>query len=255
MGFTKKKTDTEVINKLNSPSEQSDKYLGEQFDKSLYLPKTVNIEDIDISVFEMFENEDFSIYVEDEELGDLKVPVFYLTNERWGDFSKTWVLSDQDKNIVPPFITITRLRNPKKGTYAGTKYNIPNKRSFTYVNVPTFENGRYGYDIYSVPQPVAIDLQYEINLYTRYTVDVNQFLTCFTKNFSSLQYYIKVNGHFFRLTMEESFGDESTVDSVDGNRYYNPKQTITVYGYLLDEKDFKIIKSYNAIKTTNQIIK
>lgn len=254
MGFTKRKTDTEVIKKLTSPSEQEENYLNDQFDKSFYLPKTIDIADIDNSVFEMFDKGDFAIYVEDEELGTQKVPAFYLTNERWGDFSKTWVLSDQDKNIVPPFITITRLRNPKQGTYAGSKFNIPNRRTFTYVNVPTFENGRYGYDIYSVPQPVAIDLQYEINLYTRYTVDVNEFIKCFTKNFSSLQYYVTINGHYIRIIMEESFSDESTVDSIDGNRYYNPKQTITVKGYLLDEKDFKVIKSYNSIKTTNKIV-
>lgn len=254
MAYNKKKTDTKVIEKLNSPFEQTEQHLNDQFDKSLYLPKTVTISDIDNALFSIFNDGDFNIVVEDEELGNLKVPVFYLTNERWGDFSKTWVLADQDKNIVPPFITITRLRNPKQGTYAGVKFNIPNRRMFTYVNVPTFENGKYGYDIYSVPQPTAIDLQYEINLYTRYTVDVNKFIEVFLKNFNSLQYYINVNSHNFRCICEESFSDESTVDSLDGNRYYNPKQTITVLGYLLDENDYKVIKSYKDVKVTNRII-
>jgi hypothetical protein len=51
------------------------------------------------------------------------VPTFYLDNDRWGEFSKTWKFMDNDKNVPTPYITVRRI-DKQAGTRLGTKYRI-----------------------------------------------------------------------------------------------------------------------------------
>ena len=58
-----------------------------------YLPKGLLHEDMD---------RDFIDYVDNEldlVLGGEKVPVIFLSIQRWAEFAKTWQFSDQNKNI------------------------------------------------------------------------------------------------------------------------------------------------------------
>ena len=240
------KTDINVFKKNITPGERTQQIISDADIRSNYLPKTVTIEDIDFEIDRQFKEDNFALILQDEVPDRQLVPSIFLSNERWGEFSKTWKLVDQDKNISPPYITIKKVPNFKQGTYSGEKFNIPNKRSFTYITVPYFENGGFGYEVYSIPQPTAIDLTYEIRLFTKFTEDVNAFVQMFMKNFNSLQYYIKVNGQFFRVTMEETFDNEDSVE-IEKDKYHVSIQTISVKGYLQDEKDFKMVKSYNRV--------
>ena len=61
-----------------------------------------------------------------------------------------------------PFITLRRSEPPKYGTNANVKYRIAQYKKFTYVKVPTFDNGIHGMEIYKIPQPIPLDLMYEI---------------------------------------------------------------------------------------------
>ena len=50
----------------------------------------------------------------------VKVPVIFLSIQRWAEFAKTWQFSDENKNIKMPFITIVRKPDAQVGTnYAG----------------------------------------------------------------------------------------------------------------------------------------
>ncbi len=252
MKYNKKfKSDIEVFNKHTSPQQREEQIISDADIKSNYLPKSISIEDIDIEIDRQFKEDKFMLILEDEPDDRQLVPSIFLTNERWGEFSKTWQLMDQDKNIAPPFITINKIPNYSQGSYAGVKWNIPNGK-FPYIKVPYYEHGGFGYEVYSVPQPTAIDLTYEIRFFTRYAIDVNEFVELFAINFNSLQYYIKVNGQYFRVIMEESFSDESTVETIDQDKYYVSVQTIRVMGYILKEKDFKVVKSYNRTGITTK---
>ncbi len=245
----KHKTNIDVFNKLKTPQQRTEELIQETDPKTVYLPKSIRIEDIDTQFFDTFENGKFILYLEDEISSERqKVPAFFMSNERWAEFSKTWKFSNQDKNVIPPYITVRR-GEIKKGTYAGTKNTIPNRRTFTYVTVPYYENGRNGYEIYSIPQPTAIDITYEIKLFSRYMGDVNAYIELFLKNFSDLQFYIKVNEHFMRCEREDVFGSEGTLENIDGDRYHVSTQTIRVMGYLQDANDFQMVKSFNRIKT------
>lgn len=241
------KSNTKIIPKLSNQKDRVEEILANSDTNSTNLPKKVEIEDMDNAVFSMLEEGKFKMVIDGKD-----VPVIYLTNERWGEFEKTWKLADQDKNLVPPYITVRQISRGR-GTYVGDKYNIPNKKMFTYMKVAKFENDKYGYDIYQIPQPSAIDLGYEIRLFSRYIQDVNEFVETFVDNYSALQFYVNVNGHYFRTEMNEEIEQENTVDNIDGDRYYNPIATIKLKGYLQKEKDFKVIQSYQRTVTNTRV--
>jgi hypothetical protein len=241
------KSNTRIIPKLSTPKDRVDEILSNSDINSTNLPKKVEIEDMDQSVMDLFEEGEFKFVIDGK-----SVPVIYLTNERWGEFEKTWKLIDQDKNVIPPYITIRQISRGR-GTYVGEKYNVPNKKLYTYMKVPTFNNDRYGYDIYQIPKPSAIDLGYEIRLFSRYIQDVNLFVETFIDNYSDLQYYVNVNGHYFRTEMNDEIDQENTIDNIDGDRYYNPIATIKLKGYIQKEKDFKVIESYERTVVNNKI--
>ena len=60
------------------------------------------------------------------------------------------------------------------------------------------------------------------------------------QNFASAQAYVNIKGHFFPI-MLESIGDESTVDNLDGKRYYVQTYEMRLMGYLVDEDEFEVV--------------
>ena len=49
-----------------------------------YLPRTIKFEDIDLAINDYIDSGNLKLVIDGK-----KVPVFYLENERWGEFSKT----------------------------------------------------------------------------------------------------------------------------------------------------------------------
>ena len=78
--------------------------------KTSYFPKGIGFEDIDSALFNYVEDGYLELTLDGK-----KVPVFYLDNDRWGEFSKTWKFMDDDKNVPTPYITVRRVKK-EKGT-------------------------------------------------------------------------------------------------------------------------------------------
>ena len=110
---------------------QRQSILDDIANKGTYLPKGILHEDMDGELVNYIDTDiDLSLAGE-------KVPVIFLTTQRWAEFSKTWQYTDIDKNIKLPFITVVRKPDAQQGTnYAGT-FNIPGRPTFTYMKVPT----------------------------------------------------------------------------------------------------------------------
>ena len=198
-----------------------------------YLPKGLLHEDMDRDFIEYVENDI------DLVLGGKKVPVIFLSIQRWAEFAKTWQFSDKNKNIKIPFITIVRKPDAQVGTnYAGA-YNIPGKPTFTYMKIPTWDGNIKSFDIYQIPQPVSIDLQYEVRLFCNKMRDLNLFNKKLLESFAAGQKYLRINGHPIPL-MLDSIGDESVISNLDERKYYVQLFTIKMLGYLLDENEFKV---------------
>jgi hypothetical protein len=198
-----------------------------------YLPKGVLHEDMDKSFVEFIED---GIGLS---LAGEKVPVIFLTIQRWAEFAKTWQYSDEYKNIKMPFITVVRKPDAQVGTNQAGYFNIPGKPTYTYMKVPTWDGNRKGMDVYKIPQPVPIDLVYEVRLFCNRMRDLNKLNRKIIQTFSPLEHYIKVNGHPMPILLE-SIGDESVINNLDERKYYVQMFNMKLMGYLLDEEEFEV---------------
>ena len=228
------------INLLRQPVgfEQRQSILDDIANKGTFLPRGVMYEDID-STFIEFVEKDLSIAIDGE-----KVPVIFLTLQRWSEFSKSWQFTDKYKDIKMPFITIVRLPNPQVGRNQAGLFNIPGRDTYTYMKVPTFEGGRRGVDVYKIPQPTSVDLTYEVRLFCNRMKDLNKLNQLVQRVFQSRQYYVRVNGHPMPIHLE-SIGDESNIDDFENRRFYVQPFELVLYGYILDEDDFEVIPTVN----------
>lgn len=211
-----------------------------------YLPRGVMYEDLDSTVIKFFK-EDLKLTLEGE-----TVPVIFLTIQRWTEFSKTWEFDDEHGNIKMPFITIVRKPDPQPGENQAGLWNIPGYRTYTTVKVPTITNGREGFDLYQIPQPTAVDIQYEVRLFCNKMRDLNEFNSKVQKTFSSRQHYVFPNDHPMPLHLE-NIGDESSVSDFEERRFYVQNFEFTLLSYILDEKQYKVIPAVDRIVLTTDI--
>jgi hypothetical protein len=215
--------------------------------KTKYLPRTILLEDLDQALFDYVNLNGMKLVIDNQ-----IVPTFYLDNDRWGEFSKTWKFMDNDKNVPTPYITVRRI-NKQIGTRLGTKYRIPQPRKFRYLNVPILDSGEVIYLQFKMPEPTNVDLIYEISLFTKYRVDVNLYDEQVLKNFASRQDYLFVKGNPIPIIFE-GFAEANPIENIDGDRYFVSKYAVKVLGFIQDEKEFEISKSLRKTKIGYTII-
>ena len=198
--------------------------------KTKYLPRTILLEDLDQAVFDYVNIHGMQATIENK-----IVPAFYLDNDRWGEFSKTWKFVDNDN------ITVRRI-DKQAGTRLGTKYRIPQPRKFRYFEVPILDDGEIVYLLFKIPEPVNVDMTYEVALFTKYRVDVNLYDEQVLKNFASRQEYITIKGNPLPLLFE-GFAESNPIENIDGDRFFVSKYALKVQGFIQDEKEFQIVKT------------
>jgi len=242
-GFKKK---IKFINQNIGPEKRQD-FLDEIDYKGTYLPKSIYYEDIDKTFI------DFVDQILEIEINGLKVPVYFLTIQRWAEFSKLWDRSDKFKNIKIPFITIVRQPDVQVGSNQNGLWNIPGHKLYTYMKTPTFMGGRKGMDTYKIPQPTSVDITYEARFFCNRMRDLNMFNRKTQFTFQSRQYYINVNGHPMPIHLEK-IGDESQINDFDRRRFYVQNFEMKVLGYILDEDDFELLPTINRAILFTEII-
>lgn len=221
---------------LNYGIERIEKLMHQTDVKTKYLPRTILLEDIDQALFDYVNTDKMKVIINGN-----NVPTFYLENDRWGEFSKTWKFMDDDKNVPTPYITVRRI-DKQPGTRLGTKYRVPQPRTFRYINIPIIDEGQLIYLLMKMPQPINVDLIYEVALFTKYRVDVNLFDEQVLRSFASRQDYFFINGSPMPLHFE-GFAESNTIENIDGDRYLVSKYAIKVLGFIQDEKEFEIVKT------------
>ena len=98
--------------------------------------------------------------------------------------------------------------------------------------------------MYKIPQPISVDIKYEVRLFCNRMRDLNKMNRKILTSFSAGEKYIRVNGHPIPL-MLDSIGDESVITNLDERKYYVQLYTINMLGYLLDEDDFIVTPAIN----------
>ncbi len=207
-----------------------------------FVPKGVLYEDMDRDFIKLIE-EELVVSVEGKQ-----VPAFFLTMQRWAEFARTWKFTDKNRNVQMPFITIVRNPDIQFGTNPVTQYTIPQKRRFDYMKVPNYDGDTVGYDVYRIPQPIAVNLTYQVRFFTYRMRELNKFNKVIMQAFQSRQKYIKCNGHFFPVVLE-SIGDESTIDQFEQKRFYVQNFEMQLQGYIMDEEEYEVTPAIKRVVT------
>jgi hypothetical protein len=233
MSLPKKKKNTLNVKRRgleDGPKEYQDQFLEQN---RANLPRGVDHADLDAGFVDFVES-DLEMVVN----GD-KVPVLFLTLSRWREFAKTWRNSDKYKNVKIPFISIVRKPDAQPGTNPAD-FKIPVRKTFEYARIPVWDGNKKGMDIHKIPNPVGVDLTYTVRLFTYKMRQLNKLNQKVLQTFASAQAYVNIKGHYFPI-MLESIGDESTVDNLEGKRYYVQTYEMKLMGYLVDEDEFEVV--------------
>ena len=216
---------------LSERREQLLEYIKED---GTYLPKSVLHADLDRGMLDFVKTE-----LEVVTAGKI-VPMLdiIITTQNWSQYLETWKFVDMDYNPSPPFITVVRQPEVKYGTNPSLQYTIPNRKQFYYASVPTWNGNEQGMDIYTIPQPVPVDIKYSVKIICNRMSELNQLNKVVMQTFSSRQAYTFIKGQYVPIILE-NVSDESQM-TMEARKYYVQNYDFTMLGYLIDEDEFEV---------------
>jgi hypothetical protein len=214
--------------------ERRQQMLDDITDDGTFLPKGVLHEDLDLGMID-FVKDRLKLVVSEKNVPTIDK---IITNQNWSQFVETWNFQDLDKNISLPFIATVRMPEVKYGTFQGGAANIPNRRQFFYYTVPTWDGQRKGADVYKIPQPIPVDITYNVKLFCNRMREINQFNKIVMQTFTSKQAYQQIKGHYIPIILDD-VSDESAKD-LEKRKYYIANYKFTMKGLLIDEEEFQI---------------
>lgn len=229
----------QFLNKMNLREKaigknRRENYVKEILYKETPIPMALEYSDIDDS-FKEFVDKTLDIAYDGKRL-----PTFTLySNQRFSEYSQTWSHVDDERNLLMNFKAVNRENNPKMGENQGGLWNIPGERHYTILRKTILDdNGTESYETYSMKQPYSIDLIYKINLITNKYELLNQFNALVNEAFKARQCYIRPNGHFIPMVIDD-ISDESEY-SIEDRKFFSQTFTIKTMAYIIHEKDFKV---------------
>lgn len=227
---------------LSARREQLLDYIRED---GTYLPKSVLHADLDRGMLDFVKTE-----LEVITAGKI-VPMLdiIITTQNWSQYLESWKFVDLDYNPSPPFITVVRSPEVKYGTNPSLQYTIPNRKQFYYASVPTWNGNEQGMDIYTIPQPVPVDIKYSVKIICNRMRELNQLNKIVMQKFSSRQAYTFIKGQYVPIVMD-NVSDESQM-TMEARKYYVQNYDFTMLGYLIDEDEFEVKP---AIQRITQLI-
>ena len=199
-----------------------------------FLPKSLLHADLDRGFLD-FVRDDLKVVVEGKTIPTVDI---IITTQNWSQFTETWDFQNIDKNSEPPFITTIRTPEVKFGTNPSLIYNIPNRRQYFYAQVPTWDGQRNGMDVYTIPQPVPVDITYSVKIICNRMRELNKLNQVILEKFASRQAYAVIKGHYIPIIMG-AITDESVFD-VEKRKYYIQSYEFTMLGFLIDEDEFEV---------------
>lgn len=240
MGIPKRKNDIQVyVGKELLPRRQE---LLDFITKSdPYLPDSILHDDLDRGMLDYVEKN--FVVVSDGK----KIPMIprILTIQRWAELQNTWEYSDDEGNIQLPFISVIRKPDVQPGTNPSVQRTIPDRRRFHYSTVKKQDaNGMLGADVYRIPQPIPVDISYDVTIVCHKFRDLNRFNKMVMQNFSSRQDYTTIKGHYVPLVLER-IEDNTPMDSIDGRRFYIQNYQFILLGFLIDADEFEVKPAIN----------
>ena len=216
--------------------------------KGTYLPKSILHADLDKGFLD-FVKSDLKTTVDGK---TIPVVDILITTQNWSQFVETWDIQNIDRNAEPPLITVVRLPEVKFGSNPAVQYNIPNQRQYFYAQVPTWDGQRNGMDIYKIPQPIPVDITYQIKIVCNRMRELNEFNRVILEKFASLQAYTTIKGHYIPIVRGDNITDESVMD-VEKRKVYIQSYDFTMLGFLIDENEFEVSPAISRTLTVTEI--
>lgn len=200
-----------------------------------FLPKTVEYRDMDEAFKKWVEGK---LYMVSDEGKELPTMVLF-SNQRFSEYTQSWEYTDENKNLILNFKTITRENNPQHGNIQSRLWNIPGDSFFLMKRRRVLDdNGTESFLDLKMKQPMAVDLEYKVSIFvTKYQL-INDFNLMINKLFASKQCYLWPNNHPMPMTLE-SINDESSYQ-INDRQFYGQTYSIKLMGYVITEEDFKI---------------
>jgi hypothetical protein len=199
-----------------------------------YLPKSVLHADLDRGMLD-FVKEDLKVVTAGKAVPTIDI---ILTTQNWSQYVESATFVNLDYNVEPPFVTLVRSPEVKYGTNPSLQYTIPNRKQFYYASVPTWNGNNQGMDIYTIPQPVPVDINYSVKIVCNRMREINQMNKIVLQKFSSRQAYTFIKGQYVPIIMNNN-SDESQM-TMDSRKYYVQSYDFTMLGYLIDEEEFEV---------------
>lgn len=224
-------------------------YQKEILENAPVFPKPVSYEDIDASVLD-FVNNDLNFVVDGK-----KIPTFTtFSSQRFSEYTQTWQFTDENGNIYNNFKTLSRETNPQPGESQGRNWNIPGFRDYPILMRTVMEDdGKECYECYSMKQPIAVDMVYSIHFVSNLMENLNEFNRELLRIFSSRQHYIRPNGHWMPLILENV--SDSTTYTTNDMKVYVQLVTIRCTGYVISESDFTVKKYPKTVNISDNLTK
>lgn len=199
-----------------------------------YLPKSVLHADLDRGMLD-FVKDDLKLVTSGKIVPMVDI---IITTQNWAQYVETALFTNLDFNPEPPFITVVRQPEVKFGTNPSLQYTIPDRKQFYYASVPTWNGNEQGMDIYTIPQPVPVDINYSVKIICNRMRELNQFNKIIMQKFSSRQAYTFIKGQYVPIILN-NISDESQMN-MDSRKYFVQSYDFTMLGYLIDEEEFEV---------------
>ena len=102
------------------------------------------------------------------------------------------------------------------------------------------------YDLYKIPQPSYIDIDYEIRFVTSYIEDMNKFYEKIVRDcYSDRQAYMNINGYQIRSVMQDPSEDNKL--DVNDERIFQISVPVTIFGKLVDPSQFERVNAVTRV--------
>jgi hypothetical protein len=248
MGVPKRKNNIQIYKGKELTGRRQE--LLDRITKSdTYLPDSILHDDLDMGMLD-FVNTNFKV------ISDGKaIPIIpkILTIQRWAQVMNTWEFSDDDGNMKIPFMGIIRRPDVQPGTNPSIQRTIPERLPFHYATVATWNGTQMGADVYKIPQPVAVDITYEVTIVCNKIRELNRFNKIVMQKFASRQAYTTVKGHYIPILLDK-VEDNSPIEQIDGRRFYSQNYQFTLLGLLIDAEEFEVKPAISRMFLLNEFI-
>ena len=248
MPLPKRKTNLSVY-KGQELTKRRQELLDKITKSDTFLPDSILHDDLDRGMLD-YVNETFVVESEGR-----RIPVIdkILTIQRWGEFANNWEFSDKDGNMELPFIAIIRRPEVQLGTNPSVQRTIPDRHQIYYASVPTWDGAALGADIYTIPQPIPVDISYDVIIICNKFRDINKFNRKVLQNFASRQDYTTIKGHYIPIILDK-VEDNTPMDTLEGRRFYMQNYSFTMLGYLIDSDEFEVKPAINRLFTMFEFV-